>query len=174
MDLKQLVAIMNAFITSQFCYCPIIWFFHSWKTDHKINRIHESALRLAYKDNASTFEQLLVKNNSVITHERNLQLLMTKIFKTKSKLSPNFMTDICKERSVSYNPWKGSDTLLPVVRTNMYGIETYIGNKLWQILPSSLKSIPNLETFKKGVRSWRSKLCGCRICKNFIDNLGFV
>ena len=79
-------------------------------------------------------------NNSVTTHERNLQLLMTEIFKTKSKLNPDFMTDIFKERSVSYNLRKGYDTPLPVVRTTTYGIETvsYIGNKLWQILPLSL------------------------------------
>ena len=124
----------------------------------------------------STIEQLLAKNNSLTTHERNPQLRMTVIFKIKSKFNPDFMTDIFKERSVSYNLRKGSDTLLPVVRTATYGIETvsYIGNKLWKILPSSLKSIPNLENFKKGIRSWKSKLCGCRLCKNFIDNLGFV
>ena len=71
---------------------------------------------------------------------------------------------------------KGSDTLLPVVRAIMYGIKIvgFIGNKLWQILPSSLKSVPNVETFKKGVRSWKSKSRGNRICKSFIDNLGFV
>ena len=71
---------------------------------------------------------------------------MTEIFKTKSKLNPDFMTDVFKDRSVSYNLQKGSGILLLVVRTTMYGIETvgFIGNKLWQILPSSLKSIPNL------------------------------
>ena len=86
------------------------------------------------------------------------------------------MTDIFKERSVSYNLRKGSDTLLPVVRTTTYGTETvrYIGNKLWQLLPSSLKNIPNIENVMKGIRFWRSELCGCRSCKKFIDNLGFV
>ena len=176
MDSKKLVAIMNAFMTSQFSYFPPIWTFHSRKTDHKINRIHERALRLAYKDNVSTFEQLLATNNSVTTYERNLQLLMTNIFKTKSKLNPDFMTDIFKERSVSYNLLKGSDTLLPVVRTTTYDIETvsYFRNKLWPILPSSLQSIPNLENFKKRIRSCRIKFCGCRISKSSIDDLDFV
>ena len=52
-----------------------------------MKEIHERALRLAYKDDVLTFEQLLAKSNSVTTHERNLQLLMTEIFKTKSKLN---------------------------------------------------------------------------------------
>ena len=65
MDSLKLVTVMNAFKTSQFSYCPLIWMFHGRKTDHKINKIHEKALRLAYKDSVSTFEQLLTRNNSV-------------------------------------------------------------------------------------------------------------
>ena len=131
---KMLVATVNAFITSQFSYCLLIWMFHSRKTDYKISRTHERATRLAYK-NVSTFEQLLVKSTAVTTHERKLQLLMTEIFKTKSKLNTDFMTDIFKDRSVSYNFQQGSGTLLSVVRTTTYSIETvsFIGNKLWKI-----------------------------------------
>ena len=167
MNSKKLVAIINALITSQFSYFPLIWIFHSRKTDQKMNRIHESALKLAYKNSVSVHEQLLAKSNSVITHESSLQILMTEIFKTKSKLNHDFLTDIFKERSVSYNLRKGSDTLLPVVITTTYGIETvsYIENKLWQILPSSLKSISNLENFKEVL--WILKFCGCRIYEKF-------
>ena len=105
--------------------------FHSHKTDHQVNKIHEGALRLAYKDSVSTFEQLLTRNNSVTFHERNLQLLITEIFNTKSQLILDFMNDFFKDRNVSYNLWKGSDTILPVVRTIIYGIETVrlIGNR---------------------------------------------
>jgi len=69
------------------------------------------------------------------------------------------MTDIFKDRSISYNLQKGSDTFLHVVRTTMYSIATvgFIRNKLWQIMPSSLKSMPNLENFKKDIKFWRSK-----------------
>ena len=57
---------------------------HSRKIDHMMNKIHENALRLAYTDRVSTFEQLLTKIKSIPTHERNLQLLITEIFKGKS------------------------------------------------------------------------------------------
>ena len=60
-DSIKLVAIMNAFVSSQFSYCPLIWMFHNGKTDRKINRIHERALTLADKDYVSTFEYLLAK-----------------------------------------------------------------------------------------------------------------
>jgi len=73
-DSKELVAMMNAFMTSQFSYCPLIWMFHSLKTDLKISRIHERPLRLAFKDNVSTFEQLCnhPREESAATYDRDL------------------------------------------------------------------------------------------------------
>ena len=59
MDLKQRRNIMKAFVECQFGYCPIIWMFHSRGLNNKINRIHERALRITYKDKSSTFQELL-------------------------------------------------------------------------------------------------------------------
>ena len=105
---------------------------------------------------------------AVATYDGDLQ--------AKSKLNPDFTTTIFKDWSVSYNLRKRFDTLLPAVRTITYGMKTvrFIRNKLLQVLPLSLKTIPNLANFKKDIRSWISKSRGCGICKNFIDNLGFV
>ena len=41
---------------------------------------HERALRIAYKDNVSSFENLLLMDNLVAVHQRNLQLLMIEIY----------------------------------------------------------------------------------------------
>ena len=51
--------IMNAFIFSQFGYCPLLWMFHSRNLNNRINNIHERALRIVYRDYESTFQQLL-------------------------------------------------------------------------------------------------------------------
>ena len=95
--------IMKAFINSQFGYCPLVWMNHSRKLNNRINRIHERALRVAYDDNKSTFSQLLLKDNSVTVHNRNLQVLVTEMFKYKMGLSPDIMNDIFQRRNCSYN-----------------------------------------------------------------------
>ena len=64
--------LMNAFITSQFNYCSIIWVFCQRKSNNLINRIHERALRIAYNDYTSNFESLLRKDDSV-TIPHNIQ-----------------------------------------------------------------------------------------------------
>ena len=46
--------------------------------------MHERALRLVYNDKSSSFRELLERDNSVTIHERNIQVLLTEIFKVKS------------------------------------------------------------------------------------------
>ena len=59
--------------------------------NNKVNRIHERALRITYKDMRSDFDTMLLRDNAVPIHIRNLQLLMTEIYKTKWELNPSFM-----------------------------------------------------------------------------------
>ena len=73
MSCRQKKIIMNAFITSQFGYCPLIWMCYNRNIHKQIDRIHERALRIVYTDNNSSFEDLLKKSGSVTIHHRNLQ-----------------------------------------------------------------------------------------------------
>ena len=70
MDVSKKYSFMNAFILSQFSYCLLIWMFHSRKLNHRINKIHERALRIAYNDHQYTFEELLKIDNSFTIHEK--------------------------------------------------------------------------------------------------------
>ena len=79
---------MNAFITSQFSYAPVVLMFHSRKQNHHINCIHERALRVVYKDYNSLFDELLEKDNSGKIHDRDLQKLATEVFMVKMDLAP--------------------------------------------------------------------------------------
>ena len=61
MTFEQRKKVMNAFILSQFGYCPLVWMFHSRTLNNRINRLHERALRMVYQDSKSSIEELLVR-----------------------------------------------------------------------------------------------------------------
>ena len=103
MDLAKRKTLMKAFITSQFNYCPLVWMFHSRQLNNLINKIHERALRLLYKDNKLTFNDLLELDNSVTIHQRNLQILATETFKVKNSLAPEIMTEVFEINEPHYN-----------------------------------------------------------------------
>ena len=83
MNKDKLRILMKAFIESQFAYCPLIWMFHSREINNKINKLHERALRLVYSDHISTFDELLLKDESLTVHHRNLQKLAIEMYKIK-------------------------------------------------------------------------------------------
>ena len=93
MNRSKRKALMKTFVISQFNYCSLVWMFHNRKLSHRINSIHERALRVTYQDYQSTFLQLLQKDNSVTIHQRNLQVLATMVpfygwGSTASRLGP--------------------------------------------------------------------------------------
>ena len=69
--------------------------FHSRKIENLINEMHKRALKMIYNDTPNlSFDVLLIKNKPVSIHQRNLQLLATKIFKIKNGIAPELMNDI--------------------------------------------------------------------------------
>ena len=92
---------MKAFIESQFSYCPLIWMFHSRGVNNKINHLHERSLQIVYKDNISSFEDLLKKDRSFTIHQMNIQSLATELFKVKGNLLKNIMYDIFQTREIT-------------------------------------------------------------------------
>ena len=132
---------MNAFVVSQFSYCPFVWMFHDRSVNNKKKGIHERALRNAYKDNCSNFKELLIKANTVSIHHKNLQLLATEIFKTEKNPNPSFMNKIFEEKDNPYTLRSDRNILAPRPSTTGYGIEIarFHGTKIWRTTPSSLK-----------------------------------
>ena len=102
MDLNKRRNLVKAFITCQFSYCPLIWMFHSRNLNNKINRIHKRALRLVYQNNLS-FPELLDLENSLTVHQKNLEVLVTEIYKVKNGIAPEIMKDIFELQNPSYN-----------------------------------------------------------------------
>ena len=91
------------------CFPPItphvvlfVWMLSERGLNNKINHLHEKALRIAYKDDVSDFKALLEKDNAVTIHVRNIQLLMTEIFKTQHSLNPTFMKEIFIPKNNQY------------------------------------------------------------------------
>ena len=94
LDTKKRRVLMNAFITSQFSYCRLVWVFHSRTLNNRINKISEKALRLVHRNETFlSFDDLLKRDKSVSIHQKNLQILATEICKTKNDLGPKIMKD---------------------------------------------------------------------------------
>ena len=126
---------MKSFIESQFNYCPLVWMFHN-RTLNKINRLHERALRIVYKDESQrdlSFKGLLNKDDTVSIHNRNLQKQAIVMYQVKNNLSPLPMKELFMDQINRYNLRQNRCWQIPNVKTEAYGLETvrYRRPKTW-------------------------------------------
>ena len=175
MNISKRHILMNAFFKSQFSYCLLVWMCHSRANNGKINRLHDRCLRIIYSDKQSSFETMLEKNGSV--HNRNLQILVTQMYKIKNDLSPLIVTELFEQRNEQhYDLRKNSQFTIPPIRIVNHESESisFLGPKIWNILPDRLKNVNSTEAFKMQIKKWKPENCPCRHCKVYVQNVGFV
>ena len=136
---------MNAFFTSQFTSCLLVWMCHSRRNNSKINRHHKKFLRIV------TWKRWLSLNS-----HRNIQILATEMYKLNNNLSSPIMNKVFKLNSDShYNLWQISQFSRSLVKSVYHGTESisYLSQKygiyylmpikpykFWILLKSKLKN----------------------------------
>ena len=116
------------------------------------------------------------KNNSVSIHDRNMHVLATEIFKVNNNIAPEIMKEpfapkispydlhnnnLFKRRRVNY-VWQWIQSV------------SYLGPKIWDLVPSEVKESESLNTFKFKMKRWIPEGCACIICKIYLGQVGFI
>ena len=98
------------------------------------------------------------------------------MYKVANGLSTNLFSEIFTKNEATNHFRSKSDFIIPKVRTELYGKCTvrYLGPVIWNTVPLQLKQIKSLNGFKNLIRNWKPNNCPCRLCKNYIPNLGFL
>ena len=117
--------LFKAFVESQFKYCPIVWMFHSRRTNKKINRLHERALRIVYDDNVSTFDQLLAMDKSFCIHYQNIQRLLIEIYKALHDNSGNSLKELFVKRQRTIKLWSKHELVIPLKNSVLKGKNSF-------------------------------------------------
>ena len=151
--------------------------FHSRAMEHRINRIHKRTLRLIYPNQHElTFKELLEKNKIVKVNQRNLQILATEIYKAKNKISPEVVNSLFEFTNKNYNLRNTSIFKKNRYFTVHYGSESLVSlaPKILELVPDSLREVKTLLIFKNEIKAWTTDNRPCRLCKNYIGQVGFI
>lgn len=93
---------MVAYFLPHFEFCPLVWMKHDIVINNGTNGLYKTALRLVYSDFTSTFSELLIKDKFLTKHQRNLQTLLSEVFKVPKTLAPEILSNIISFKTVSY------------------------------------------------------------------------
>ena len=134
------------------------------------------ALRIFYNDTVSLFENLLIKDKSFTIHHQNIQLLSIEIYKAIHNLPGGNLSEFFVRNNHNYNLRSESELLLPNVNTFFKGQNSisYFGSVIWNSIPLKLRKASSYQIFRSEINRWRPTNCHCRLCKNYIGNVGFI
>ena len=88
------------------------------------------------------------------------------MYKIKNDLSTEILSNIFTQ----------SDFQIPFVRTVYHRTESisYLGTKIWDIVPTEMKNAISLNRFKAKIKKWLPLNCPGRLCKPYINGVGFL
>ena len=78
-------------------------------------------------------------------------------------------------KTSSYNLRRNDNFEKRKVHSGYHDTESlsFLGPKIWDLVPVELKQSETLYSFKLKIRNWESSECPCRICKTYIQQVGF-
>ena len=119
-----------------------------------------------------------MKDNSVTFHLENLQVLVTEMYKVQDVCSPEIMNKVFPINKPIYEYELGNtfDFAARRIKTARFGSESwsYLGPRLWNILPDEYNKIRPVKDFKAKIRPWIPENCPCCLCKVYIQHVGFI
>ena len=86
------------------------------------------------------------------------------------------MSDLFVTRENNYNLRNFQELESSLRRTVKFGTETisYRGPQIWNLIPERLRTLETLNKFKKEIKSRKCDTCPCRMCKTYIQRVGFI
>ena len=112
---------MEAYISSGFRYCPLIWIFYDKMSDNPIVKTQYRALKAICDTQTRSYEELLHLSQKKKIHTQNLQILMIGVYKCLNNISLSFTCDYFKQKINPDNLRNKQQLELKKCRAKAYG-----------------------------------------------------
>ena len=158
--------IYQAFISSNFNYCDIVWHFCSNRSTYKIEKVHKNALRVTLNDYTSSYSDMLDVVKRPTLYISRIKNIAIETFKSVKGLNPEYMRSLFSFSTTPYCTRGGSKLVQPKVNTIGFGINsfTYQGSKIWNYLPQGVKDTTCQIACKNLIVQWEGPTCKCGFC----------
>ena len=117
----------------------------------RINRIHDRALRIVYRDKTPRFSKLLQEDSAVIMHQMNSQVLIIEFYKAEISIDPDLLKEIFLLSIHAFELRSSYEFKVENMMAVHYGTEylSFVGLKIWEIKTLEIKYCQSLEERKK-------------------------
>ncbi len=166
LNVESKFLIFNAFVVSNFIYCPLVWHMCTVSYSKKAEKIQKRALRYVLSDFNDTYCNLLQRASKSALYLSCLRILAIEIFKVLNDMLSLYMKSLFITKCIAYELRDFIPLLQPKFNTITYGHNTirYQGSKIWNNLSNNLKMSNGLSSFKKSIQKWLGPECHSGYC----------
>ena len=95
---------------------------------------------------------------------------------TRLLMLGSVISRVLKGRNNTYNVRNFQEFETERRRTVYFGLETisYRSPLLWYLLSEHMRQLNSIDQFKRNVRQWVCNTCPYRLCKIYLQNVGFL
>ena len=117
-----------------------------------------------------------LKDKIFTIHHQNIRSLAIEMHEAVNNLPGGNLSEFFVGNNHNYNLCSRSELTIPSINTVFKGQDSinYFGSVIWNSIPAELREISSFQVFKSEIKAWRPTKYPCRLCKNYIENLGFV
>ena len=150
------MTIYNSYITCNFNYCSVVWMFANKTTLEKLERTNKRALRFVTNKSHLSYDEICRQEKQLSVYRRCLKNMAIQIYKIKKRKAPVFLNELFCDQNSGYAMRDDQKMVLPDYNTVTYGKNSfsYMGAKLWNLVPLGIKNSPSLSTFKSTITKW--------------------
>ncbi len=102
LNVESKFVIFNAFVVSNFMYCPLVWHMCSMSDSKKVEKIQERALHYVFSDFNDTYCNLLQRASKSILYLLRLRILAIELFKVLNDMSLLYMKNLFIKKCIAY------------------------------------------------------------------------
>ena len=94
----------------------------------------------------------------------------------KNNIALKILNLIFQTRTSSYNLQKNPSFYVRKVHLLYRNTESlsFLGPKIWELVPDDIKQSESLDIFKSKIKNWVPLRCTCRLCRIYLQNIGFI
>ena len=98
------------------------------------------------------------------------------MYKVVNNLQGRNLSEFFVRNNHNYNLRSRSELTVPSINTVFKGQNSisYFGSVIWNSIPAELRQINSFQVFISEIKAWRPTNYPCRLCKNYIEHLGFA
>ena len=101
---------------------------------------------------------------------------MIEIYIVFNNITDKLYSNIFIRTSHNFNLRSQPDLLIPSVKSVLKGkkLLRYFGSLMWNSLPIDIRNPEILVVFQAKIKTWKPDGCTCRLCKKYLNGVGFI